>query len=118
MLSAAQLNRMRATAERALPGTAVIQRGTLTSDGGGGYSEGFAAAGTEPCRVAPATMAEREAGERISSDAEFVVTLPALTDIRTADQLVCSPSGGTLSVVAVRARDFEVTRRIEARRLG
>ena len=116
MLNSAELARMRTEAERALPGTAVIQRGTLASDGGGEYTETFSAAGTVPCRVAPVVGKEGEYGERISSDAEFVVTLPAQTDVGTEDQL--SINGfGALTVVAVRARDYEITRRVEARRL-
>lgn len=115
MLSPADLASMRATAEQALPGTAVIHSGTLTSDGGGGYSESFAAAGTVSCRVAPISGAEREEGGRISADSEYVITLPAETAVETDDQI--QVAGITYNVTAVRDRSWEVTRRVEARKV-
>lgn len=118
MISAAELTRMRAVAQRSMPGTAVIQSGTLTSDGGGGYTDSFAAAGTVPCRVAPMiSMNESEIGERISADADWMITLPAGTSVSSDDRLVTD--GGTFTVVGVRGpRSYEVTRRVEARQLS
>jgi SPP1 family predicted phage head-tail adaptor len=115
MLSSAQLTRMRAVASRALPGTAVIQGGSLTTDGGGGWTEGFTASGTVACRVAPISGIEREQGDRISADAQYVITLPAATSIETDDRIVIA--GVTYDVTAVRDRSWEVTRRVEARKV-
>ena len=109
---------MRAIAEEALPGTAVIQSGTLASDGGGGYTETFAAAGTVSCRVAPVTSrggAEGEVGGRIEQDAEYIITLPAATSVETDDRIVVGAI--TYNVVAVRDRSWEVTRRVEAKKI-
>lgn len=115
MLTATDLASMRATAERALPGTAVIQWGTLTSDGGGGWTEGFVASGTVACRVAPISGSEREVGDRVSAESQYVITLPAETSVETDDRIVVS--GVTYNVTAVRDRSWEVTRRVEARKV-
>ncbi len=115
MLSQPDLASMRATAERALPGTAVIHGGTLASDGGGGYTETFTAAGTVSCRVAPAGGSEITEGERIMADSTHVITLPAGTTVETDDRIVVA--GFTYNVTAVRDRSWEVTRRVEARKV-
>lgn len=55
LLSDAQLAQMRADVLRMLPGTAIIQAKTLVDDGGGAWSETWAAvaSGTVACRVDP-----------------------------------------------------------------
>jgi head-tail adaptor len=111
MLTDAQLTSMRSVAEDALPGTAVIYGGTFASDGGGGGSFAYTASGTVSCRIAPLTGTEREVGERISSDADFIVTLPVSTSVSTDSRLVIS--GGTFNVAAIRDRDWEITQRVE-----
>lgn len=117
MLSDAQLERMRNVANDSLPGTAIIRAGTLASDGGGGYSETFSNSGTVACRVAPILRGdEGQVGGRISSDADWIVTLPAQTSVETDDQLLID--GDTHTVVAVKSpRSFETTCRVETRRL-
>lgn len=117
MLTDGDLTRMRTVAEQALPGTAVIQNGTLTSDGGGGNTEAFTArtGGTVACRVAPLTGREGELGDRITADANYVITLPAGTTVETDDRIVIS--GITYNVTAVRDRSWEVTRRVEAEKV-
>lgn len=115
MLSIAQISRMRLVAEQALPGTAVVMAGTLTSDGGGGYTEAFTASGTVSCRVAPVSGVENERGDRVSAESQYVITLPAETAIETDDQIVVS--GITYNVTAVRDRSWEVTRRVEVRKV-
>jgi len=120
MLSAAELTRMRTIAQEALPGTAVVQNGTLVSDNGGGYTETFAprAGGTVSCRVAPITArggAEGVDGDRITPDAQYIITLPAETTVETDDRIV---AGGIIyNVVAVRDRSWEITRRVEAQKI-
>lgn len=115
MLTSADLTSMRATAEQALPATAIIQSGTLTSDNGGGYTETFTASGTVACRVAPVGGSEREEGDRISALSEYVITLPAETTVETDDQI--EVAGVTYNVTAVRDRSWELTRRVEARKV-
>jgi head-tail adaptor len=115
MLSAAEITRMRTVAEQAMPGTAVIHAGTLTSDSGGGYTETFTASGTVACRVAPIMGTEGEEGDRITADAQYVITLPAETTVETDDRLEVGAI--TYTVVAVRDRSWELTRRVEARKV-
>ena len=117
MLTTSEIAAMRTVAEQALPGTAIIQNGTLTSDGGGGYTEAFQprTGGTVACRVAPLTGTEREEGDRISADADYVITLPAETTVETDDRI--ETGGVTYNVVAVRDRAWEVTRRVEAEKV-
>lgn len=115
MLSTAEIARMRTIAEQALPGTAVIQGGSLTSDGGGGWTEAFTGGGTVACRVSPISGNEREIGDRISADSQYVLTLPAETTVETDDRIVVA--GVTYNVTAVRDRSWEVTRRVEAKRV-
>lgn len=115
MLSAADLASMRATAEQALPGTAVVYGGTLVSDGGGGWDETFTAAGTVACRVAPASGAEREEGDRVTAESTHIITLPAGTSVETDDRI--DVAGVTYNVTNVRDRSWETTRRVEARKV-
>lgn len=108
---------MRTAASRALPGTAVVQTSTWVSDGGGGGTTAWAASGTVDCRLAPFGASrgeERLSGGRISPDADSVVTLPSGTAVDADDQLVIS--GGTYSVVHVRERSWETSRRVEVTR--
>jgi SPP1 family predicted phage head-tail adaptor len=112
LLTTAELNSMRATAAEALPGTAVIQTFAQVSDGGGGYTETWTAAGTVDCRMAPIGGSEREMADRISADAEFVFTLPTTASVTTNSRLI--HDGGTFNVEAIRDRSYEVTQRVEA----
>ena len=111
MLTAAELAAMRDVAEDALPGTAVIQTQAFASDGGGGGSVTWTAAGTADCRLAPIRGTEREVGERISPDADFLVTLPFDASVTTDSRLVIS--GGTFNVEAIRDRSWKLTTRVE-----
>lgn len=117
LLTAAELDSMRDEAVLAMGGTAVITyAGTLVSDGGGGFTGGTTTAGTFPCRVAPVNQSEREIGSRIAAEAQVTITLPAGTPVEPDSHIVCS--GGTYEVVGLRERDpYEITRRVEARRL-
>ena len=115
MLTDAELARMQATANSYLPDTAIIQNRTRSSDGGGGYTETYTASGTVPCRVGPIglgrTGAEDRAGDRISAEADFMVTLPVGTTVDTDDRIVVGPS--TFNVVAVRDRSWPTSLRAE-----
>lgn len=116
MLTSADVAKMRATAGSALPDTCVLMRNTLVSDGGGGYTETFAAGGTVSCRLSPQGGVERELGDRITPEADWVITLPPTTFIETDDRIMVA--GGTFDVVAVRARaNWEITRRVDTRKV-
>lgn len=116
MLTEKDLESLRTTMNRSLPGTAVITSPTFTEDGMGGGTASFSVAGTVDCRVEPIGGREFEVADRISSEADWIITFPALTDVATEDRVVTN--GGTFAVVAVRGpRTFEVSRRVEARQL-
>src|SRR5262245_25692682 len=107
---------MRATAEDALPETCVLYANALASDGGGGWTETFTAAGTVPCRLAPMSGDEREVGSRITAQADWLITLPATTAIETDDRI--QVGGGTYNVTAIRDRaHWELTRRLETEKV-
>lgn len=98
MLTAAELAAMRATQAEAMPDTCIVSRPTLTADGSGGQTEGWATAATVACRVAPmgARGAERAIAERMGAVMAYVVTVSTTTDVRSQDRIV------------VGARTFEV----------
>lgn len=116
MLTAAELDEMRETLEDSLPDTAVIQTSGWVSDGGGGGTTSWTAAGTVPCRVAPLSGEERVEGARVDPDAQYVFTFPWDASVTTDSQVVCS--GGTFAVTAAREpRSWELSRRVEAKEI-
>jgi head-tail adaptor len=112
LLTDAELTSMRATASQALPGTAVIQSQSFASDGGGGGSLTWAAGGTVDCRLAPLGGTEREIADRISSDADYIVTLPYDASVTTNSRLIIN-GGGTFNVEAIRDRSWHTSTRVE-----
>ena len=92
MLTAAELAALRATQNQALPGSAVIERYTLQSDGMGGYEQAWAAVGTIAARLYPQnvhSMAENTAGgAAVISETRWFVTLPYGSTVTAADRLV------------------------------
>lgn len=113
MLTADQLDEMREALEDSLPDTAVLQGSTWTSDGMGGGTTTWSAAGTVPCRIAPALAGEGEVvdGGRVQPDYEYVVTLPADTSINEDMQLLIDSA--TYSIVSLRVpRSYAVSCRV------
>jgi hypothetical protein len=78
MLTAADLSFMRDTQEDALPGTVVIQRHTLVSDGMGGATETWAAVGTAIGRIYPrrTQSAENIGGGQVHSHMQWWPRFP------------------------------------------
>lgn len=118
MLSDAELAEMRSVQALAQAGTAVITRRTLTSDGMGGFTETWAAAGTVTCRVWPAqeSGAERLIADRITEADAWVLTLPYGTDVLADDRI--SADGRTFEVVAPLPHTWETARRVVATEVG
>lgn len=118
-LTAAEIAAMRDDLEDSMPDTCVIQRRSLTTDGQGGKTEAWAAAGTVVCRLSPQGIGrgdETSRAERISGEEEWVVTLPALSDVTTTDRLVVL--GVTYEPVGLRAvRSWELSRRVTCKRI-
>lgn len=114
MLTADELASMRADLNESLPGTAIVQTSTWVSDGGGGGTTGWVAAGTYDCRVTPTGGLEQDRGDRVQPETEFIFTLPANTAIDEDAQIVYS--GGTYDVIATpHPRSYEVSRRVQVK---
>jgi head-tail adaptor len=122
MLTAGDIEAMRGTAFLALPDTAIIERLTSTSDGGGGFTEAWAQQGVEvACRVAPLGGGEGgeggNAGGRVTDETTHVVTLAAETDVTASDRLLIG--GVRYEVTLVRTRGaWEISRRVECKEAG
>ena len=111
-LSALELSTIQAAGTAFLPGTAIVQTRTDVSDGQGGYTTTWAAAGTYGCRIAPAGHGrEKEIAAKLTSVAPWVVTLPHDTTVAVANRIVIGTR--TLEVAAVMAPEsWEVHRRV------
>lgn len=115
-VTTAELAAMRATLTETLPLTAVIQRVTRTSDGMGGGSAAWNAAGTAQCRVGPGGTQPEEKliADRLAGVTAWTVTLPAETDVAAADRIIVGSR--TFEVEGVLApRSWEIGRRVVCR---
>jgi head-tail adaptor len=93
MITAAELTAMQATQNLAMPGTAVIQRATLSANGMGGFTETWAAIGTAIARLYPVpsrAISEMVSGEQVISFTRWAVTMPVGTSILAKDRLLIS----------------------------
>lgn len=90
LLGAADLTWMRSVQEQAMPGTAIIQRGTVTNDGMGGGSVAWNAVGTAIARLYSQNsraIAEAVSGAELISETRWYVTMPYGTQVRADDRL-------------------------------
>jgi hypothetical protein len=113
MLSAADLTAMQVTLDASLPDTATVYRVARTSDDAGGYTDAWAAAGSAvACRISPVSSGrELAVAAKLTSVSPWVLTLPAGTNVTTADQLRTSTR--TFEVLAPLApRSWEISRRV------
>ena len=80
---------MRSEQSGTLPDTVVIWRYTADSDGMGGQTETWAAAGTVTGRLSPAGRAGAEAiiAERLTASEPWVITVPTGTSVKERDRL-------------------------------
>lgn len=116
MIGAGEIEYMRETIEDALPGTAVIHAVTTTSDGLGGATEAWAAAGTVSCRLSPRQSTrgtEGVRGDQISAVNDWIVTLPWGSTVTEANRLVIDSE--TYEVTRCRSpRSWQFDMRVEA----
>lgn len=115
MLTATELAALRDTLNLSLPDSGTISRKTWASDGEGGGSITYPAAGTAACRVSPISQSGMEAllSGKLTTTTQHVITFAAGTDVRTTDQI--ASDGETYEVVAVVApRTWEISRRVYA----
>jgi head-tail adaptor len=91
MLTAAELDAMRAVQREAMPGSAIIQRQTLTGDGMGNFNRAWSNVATVPARLYPQTVrniSESTAGgAQIISETRWFVTLPYGSTVTAADRI-------------------------------
>lgn len=114
MLTANELADMRDDLEDSLPDTAVIKSPAWVSDGRGGGTTTFTAAGTVVCRVAPIPGNEKLEGARVHPDSEYLFTLPF--DAVLDSESVLSWNGGDFSVTAApEPRSWALCRPVEAK---
>ncbi len=111
VIGTGELATIRTDLERSLGGTAIVQTAVSASDSAGGGSMTWTASGTVACRLAPMAGEEGDYADRLSSEADWIATIPAETAITAKDRLVIE--GTPYSVAAVRSRDWEMLRRIE-----
>ena len=90
LIGAPDLAWMKAIQARAMPGTIIIERHTLTRDQLGGFSEVWAAVGTVTGRIYPQntrSFGEPVVGERVTSEGRWFATMPVGTDVLASDRL-------------------------------
>lgn len=119
ILSPAELNELRGLVrDLAMPGTAMVLRGTTASNGAGGYTSTFGTAsfgGTTfiPCRFRPSSNNERMQAGVVTGITSWTVILPAEWPITQADRVVLLPMHIVLAVQGVLApQSWELQRRL------
>ncbi|MGQ9809704.1 MAG: head-tail adaptor protein, partial [Armatimonadota bacterium] len=82
------------------------------SDGAGGFTETWTPVATAACRLSPLgqTPQEQVIAARLTNISGWVVTLPALTDVRPTDRLVIGSR--TFEVVGILTGSWEISRRV------
>lgn len=94
---------MRAAIAVWLTDTCTIQRRTLSSDGLGGQTETWTTLVTVACRITVAARRppqEQVYAERVTSEGEWLLTLPPGTDVQGKDRISVA-NGPTLEVTGV-----------------
>jgi hypothetical protein len=117
-LSTAEMADFRGVSDSALPGTCVIYGISHASDGMGGGTAAFTAAGTVTCRIAPGGLSpsERVFGEQVTPIGDYVATMPAGTIVPHSGRIV---SGGrTFEVLDAKHRDEEIALRVALREVS
>ncbi len=108
MLSNTELERMRETADQAMPDVAVVQRVAFASDGMGGLTQTWSTAATTVCRVDPPgrNPLVSTLGERIANRQVFVVSLPEGTDVLDGDRIIVGSA--TYEVLGTLGESWEI----------
>lgn len=115
LLGAVELSALRGAAQSAMPGSVVIYRRTLTSDGAGGQSGTVTAVGTVIARAVPrrGEPTVMTAGGRVEARGDWYVYVPTGTDIRRQTDHLVHSSGGTFDVLFTSAnRSYPVELRV------
>jgi len=111
-----ELASMRDTLNDSLPGTAVVQTSSWVSDGGGGGTTSWVAAGTYDCRISPTSGKEEEFGDRLQPEGEYIVTLPGTASVAVDTKL--SISNRVFTVINTGApKTWSISQRLLVREL-
>jgi head-tail adaptor len=108
-----EIHTARETSDAFLPGTAIIQTKTKTSDGQGGETWAYAASGTVDARLAAENTQPRsgEIASRSATATSWVLTIPAATTITNTDRVVFDSI--TYEVLSIMTRTpEEIARRV------
>ncbi len=119
-LTDGELHLCRETSDAFLPGTAVIQAKTKTSDGQGGETWAYAArsGGTVDARLAAENTQPRsgEIASRSAAVTSWILTLPSDTTIANTDRVTFDSN--TYEVLSIADRDpEEIARRVRLVRI-
>ncbi len=111
-LGESEITSIRETQKLHMPDTVYIQRLTRTSDDAGGWTEAWQTVATTKGRLAPS---QRQAGEVVQGGAitaygEYIVTLPADTDLQQDDRLQLA--GTQYEVGAILERSAKTALRV------
>lgn len=90
---------LRESLELLLPDICVLQTATLASDGQGGQTETWAAAGTVACRLDNGSGQRANVARSVQPFSAWVLTVPYGTELSTAHRVV--HGGETYAVIAV-----------------
>jgi len=111
-LSARELADMRGAVSSHLPGTAVIQAATRTSDGQGGETWTYTASGTVDGRLSPDMPGgENPVGGRVAEIGNWILTVPFHTTVDEDDRVVYDSVTYEVSEVLTRV-PWELGRRV------
>lgn len=117
MLSAVDMEKMRATVDSALPDTCLVLDTVPTSDGAGGQTYGADPTPTSyPCRIAPRLAtgtgqlkdAEMDQAGRMVTQAPWLITMPAGAELHTTSVIVDEDARGfeVFAVLAPRSDEL------------
>jgi len=111
-LSDAPVSQLRGLQWLALSDTGQVGTNTITDDGGGGVTSGWAWGSSVPCRIDPLTNNETLAAGRISDRSTHLVTVPAGTPVSVSSRFLIA-GRGTYEVTGVQDTTGELARFFE-----
>lgn len=117
-LTQGEIATMRSTVDSYLAGTAVLLQPAVVSDGQGGYTDSFTAAGTVDARLAPEMLRgqERELAGRVAEVSYWILTLPASTAIAETWRVTYDQVTYEVEEVMTRVPE-ELARRVRLREI-
>ena len=96
--------------------TGNVLKHSVSSDSGGGQTESYAQQSSVPCRIDPlggAGIKQGEVAGRISDRSNYLITLPAGTEITLDDDFQIT-GVGRFEITALRLTTSEFLRQVEA----